>query len=202
MRMAFGVLVAALLLSLSLYAMPPDPSEVPVYDFSSVHESIWVAIVVDRSGSMQNLPIVRARAQACATLGSLRSTAHFTLASFGESGSSWRSDWTQASPAAIEAGSAWIDGLTVFGTTQPDAGIASALAAPAPVADHTVVVLITDGDPDRGMNAAEGCITAAGDVPVFVLLVLRPDSPRASTSRAWGRRVAEETNGDCQEIAP
>lgn len=193
--------VAALIVAARLDASP-DAREVPIYDFSDIHESLWVAVVVDRSGSMQGRPLARARAQAAATIASLNETAHLALASFGEEGARWREGWTPADEAgALEAG-AWLETLAPFGRTSPAAGVAAALAEPAPVEDATVLVLITDGDPDRGMADAEDCVAAAGGAPAFVLLVVDPRSPRLAASRGWGRRVAEATGGHCEEIAP
>ncbi|SER72172.1 Ca-activated chloride channel family protein [Giesbergeria anulus] len=159
------------------------------------HQALPVAmkILVDCSGSMNGDSIQAARSALQGILAGLGQNDRFSLSRFGDTVEHRSKAMWKAAPAALAAARRWAQQLeSNLGGTEMNAAILSTLSLPG--AEDKTVLLITDGEIEAVDMVVE---TAHQSKHRFFVVGI-------GTSPAEGllRRLAEETGGSCEFVAP
>ena len=101
--------------------------------------------VLDCSGSMAGTPLAASKRFMRRSLAGLRPGDSFRIIRFSDSANEWSAVPRAATPDAIAAGIAYVDGLEGEGGTQMASGIRAALAPPVAAGTLRLVVFLTDG---------------------------------------------------------
>jgi len=114
-----------------------------------------ITAVVDVSGSMSGEKIEQARAALRQIMGTLGRDDRFRLIRFSSGVSTFRADWSSASPANIREAMQWIDDLRAEGGTNISGALEEAFHAVSPDTRLPVVIFLTDGLPSAGETDPE-----------------------------------------------
>ncbi|HEX6588895.1 MAG TPA: VWA domain-containing protein, partial [Longimicrobiales bacterium] len=106
-----------------------------------------VVAVVDVSGSMSGTKMRQTQDALRQLLGSLSPRDRFHLVAFSNRVSTYRADWTQATPDALAAARRWVDALTATGGTNISGALAEAFRLESAPDRLPIVVFLTDGLP-------------------------------------------------------
>ena len=120
-----------------------------------------VVAVVDVSGSMSGTKMRQTQDALRQLLGSLSARDRFHLVAFSNRVSTYRGDWTQATPEAIAAARRWVDQLTATGGTNISDALAEAFRLDSPADRLPIVVFLTDGLPTVDETNPEAIATRA-----------------------------------------
>lgn len=158
-------------------------------------ESLPVAlkILVDCSGSMNGDSIQAARSALQGILNSLGERDRFSLSRFGDTVEHRSKALWKCAPASLAAARRWAQQLEAdLGGTEMNEAILSTLALPG--ADSSAVLLITDGE----IQAIDTVVATARQSKHRFFVV----GIGASVAEGLLRRLAEETGGSCEFVAP
>ncbi|MDP7114963.1 MAG: VWA domain-containing protein, partial [Myxococcota bacterium] len=114
-----------------------------------------ITFVIDTSGSMTGDKMAGVREALRYCLESLNPADRFTVVRFAEGAETLSPRPLEATPAAVEAGLAFVDGLEPLGGTNIYAAVDAALAYRAPAGRPHYVVMLTDGTPTVGVTSSE-----------------------------------------------
>lgn len=159
------------------------------------HQALPVAmkILVDCSGSMNGDSIQAARSALQRILDGLQERDRFSLSRFGNTVEHRSKAMWKSAPAALAAARRWAQQLEAdLGGTEMNAAILSTLALPG--AENKTVLLITDGEIQAIDTVLE---TARQSKHRFFVVGIG-----ASVAEVLLRRLAEETGGSCEFVAP
>lgn len=106
-----------------------------------------VVAVVDVSGSMSGTKMRQTQDALRQLLGSLSPRDRFHLVAFSNRVSTYRTDWTQATPEAVATARRWVDALSATGGTNISGALAEAFRLDSPANRLPIVVFLTDGLP-------------------------------------------------------
>lgn len=106
-----------------------------------------IVAVVDVSGSMSGSKMRQTQDALRQLLGSLAPRDRFRLVSFSNRVSTYRADWTQATPQEVAAARRWVDALNASGGTNISGALAEAFRLDSPADRLPIVVFLTDGLP-------------------------------------------------------
>lgn len=106
-----------------------------------------IVAVVDVSGSMSGSKMRQTQDALRQLLSSLAPRDRFRLAAFSNRVTTYRNDWTQATPDQIAAARRWVDGLAASGGTNISGALAEAFRLESPANRLPIVIFMTDGLP-------------------------------------------------------
>ena len=109
-----------------------------------------VLMVMDTSGSMQNVKILQARAALCECLERLNPADRFGLIAFSDSVTCFNKDWQPATKEAIAAARAFVERLNAEGSTDIGEALKAALAFKPGEGRLRQILFATDGLPTVG----------------------------------------------------
>ena len=154
---------------------------------------VTMKVLVDCSGSMNGDRIAAARRALQSILSGLKPTDRFSLSRFGSSVEHRSKGLWKAAPAAMAAARRWVETLEAdLGGTEMNKAILSTLALSG--AAQSDVLLITDGD----IHAIDAVIESARQSGQRFFVV----GIGSSVSEGLLRRLAEESGGSCEFVAP
>lgn len=159
------------------------------------HQALPVAmkILVDCSGSMNGDSIQAARSALQRILDGLGENDRFSLSRFGDTVKHRSRAMWKCAPAALAAARRWAQQLEAdLGGTEMNTAILSTLSLPG--AENKAVLLITDGEIQAIDTVVE---TARQSKHRFFVVGIG-----ASVAEGLLRRLAEETGGSCEFVAP
>ena len=119
-----------------------EPPQMPAAEEISPREMVFV---LDCSGSMAGLPLDASKAFMRAALRQLRPTDSFRIIRFSDSATEFSAQPLSATPANVQAGLQYTDGLHGEGGTEMSTGIRQALTTPVPAGALRIVTFLTDG---------------------------------------------------------
>lgn len=154
---------------------------------------VTMKMLVDCSGSMAGDSIQAARRALQGILDGLKSEDRFSLSRFGDTVEHRSKALWKAAPAAMAAARRWVETLQAdLGGTEMNDAILSTLALPG--AAQCDLLLITDGD----IHAIDAVIESAQQSGHRFFVV----GIGSSVSEGLLRRVADESGGSCEFVAP
>lgn len=154
---------------------------------------VTMKVLVDCSGSMNGDSIQSARSALQRILAGLQSGDRFSLSRFGSAVQHRSKALWKVAPAAMAAARRWVDTLQAdLGGTEMNNAILSTLALPG--AERCDVLLITDGD----IHAIDAVIESAEQSGHRFFVV----GIGSSVSEGLLRRLAQQTGGSCEFVAP
>jgi Ca-activated chloride channel homolog len=154
---------------------------------------VAMKILVDCSGSMNGDSITAARRALLSILDGLNAQDRFTLSRFGDSVEHRGKAMWKGSPAALAAARRWTSALEAdMGGTEMGRAIESTLKLPG--AERSDVLLITDGEIFAIDEVVESACSSGHRF--FVVGI------GASAAEGNLRRLATETGGSCEFVAP
>lgn len=154
---------------------------------------VAMKVLVDCSGSMNGDSIQAARRALQRIIAELSGEDRFSLSRFGDAVEHRSRSMWKAAPAAVAAARRWTEGLAAdLGGTEMEKAIRSTLALPG--ATRSDVLLITDGE----IQAIDDVLAVAhqSEQRFFVIGI------GASAAEGLLRRLAEDTGGSCEFVAP
>lgn len=154
---------------------------------------VTMKVLVDCSGSMNGDSIQSARSALQRILDSLQPNDRFALSRFGNTVEHRSKALWKVAPAAMSAARRWVETLEAdLGGTEMNSAILSTLALPG--AKRCDVLLITDGD----IHAIDAVVESAerSGHRFFVVGI------GSSVSEGLLRRLAMQTGGSCEFVAP
>ena len=154
---------------------------------------VTLKVLVDCSGSMAGDSIRAARSALQGVLSGLKPDDRFSLSRFGDTVEHRSKALWKGAPAALAAARRWAETLNAdLGGTEMNEAIASTLALPG--AERCDLLLVTDG----AIHAIDAVIESAqrSGQRFFVVGI------GSSVSEGLLRRLAEETGGSCEFVAP
>lgn len=160
-----------------------------------------LTFVVDVSGSMSGEKMDQARAALLQSLGGLRPTDRFRLISFSSGVTRFRPGFVAATPEALRAARAFVEGLTAGGGTNIEGAVRAVLESPGGGTGRLgVAVFMTDGLPTVGEQAPEQLAALAsgrlGEVRMFSIGVGH------DVNTYLLDRLAVEGRGAAEYVAP
>jgi Ca-activated chloride channel homolog len=154
---------------------------------------VTVKVLVDCSGSMAGDSIQAARSALQGVLKGLKPEDRFSLSRFGSTVEHRSKALWKGAPAALAAARRWAETLEAdLGGTQMNDAILSTLALPG--AQRCDMLLVTDGD----IHAIDAVIESAQQSGHRFFVV----GIGSSVSEGLLRRLAEDTGGSCEFVAP
>ena len=131
-----------------LMAAPGDPPDVGA-------QAKDITFVIDTSGSMTGGKMEGVRDALSYCLESLNPADRFTVVRFAEQAETLSPTPVEATPAHVEAGLAFVNGLEPLGGTNIYEAVDAALSYRAPADRPHYVVMLTDGTPTVGVTSNE-----------------------------------------------
>ena len=154
---------------------------------------VTVKVLVDCSGSMAGDSIQAARSALQGVLGGLKPEDRFSLSRFGTTVEHRSKALWKGSPAALTSARRWVGTLNAdLGGTNMNDAILSTLALPG--AECCDLLLVTDGS----IHAIDAVIESAQQSGHRFFVV----GIGSSVSEGLLRRLAEDTGGSCEFVAP
>jgi Ca-activated chloride channel homolog len=154
---------------------------------------VTMKVLVDCSGSMAGDSIQAARSALHGILSSLQPQDRFSLSRFGSTVEHRSRALWRAAPPALASAQRWAQQLDAnLGGTAMNEAILSTLALPG--ADRSDILLVTDGEIEAIDEVLESARQSAHRF--FVVGI------GASAAEGLLRRLAEETGGSCEFVAP
>lgn len=154
---------------------------------------VTMKVLVDCSGSMAGDSIQAARSALHGILSSLQPQDRFSLSRFGSSVEHRSKALWRAAPPALASAQRWAQQLEAnLGGTAMNEAILSTLALPG--ADRCDILLVTDGE----IHAIDEVLESARESGHRFFAV----GIGASAAEGLLRRLAEETGGSCEFVAP
>lgn len=154
---------------------------------------VTMKVLVDCSGSMAGDSIQAARSALHGIFSTLQPQDRFSLSRFGDMVEHRSTALWRAAPPALAAAQRWAQQLDAnLGGTEMNQAILSTLALPG--ADRSDILLITDGEIEAIEEVLESTRQCAHRF--FVVGI------GASAAEGLLRRLAEETGGSCEFVAP
>jgi Ca-activated chloride channel homolog len=123
--------------------------------------------VLDCSGSMAGTPIEASKRFMRKSLAALRPGDSFRIIRFSDSANEWSASPVDATPDAIAAGLAYVDGLEGEGGTEMASGIRAAFAPPVAPGTLRLVVFLTDGYIGNDIEIVRLLESRRGDARLF-----------------------------------
>lgn len=154
---------------------------------------VTVKVLVDCSGSMAGDSIQAARSALQGVLAGLKPEDRFSLSRFGTTVEHRSKALWKGAPAALTSARRWVETLNAdLGGTNMNDAILSTLALPG--AERCDLLLVTDGS----IHAIDAVIESAlqSEHRFFVVGI------GSSVSEGLLRRLAEDTGGSCEFVAP
>lgn len=159
-----------------------------------------LTLVVDISGSMSGDKMEQARAALLQALGTLRHGDRFRLIAFSSAVRQFRSGYTPADPADLDAARAFVNGLAAEGGTNIAGALEAALTGDVSNERLSLVIFLTDGLPSVGEQApdkiAESAAARIAGRRVFTFGV------GADVNTYLLDRLAVEGRGSAAYVAP
>jgi len=154
---------------------------------------VTLKVLVDCSGSMAGDSIRAARSALHSILSGLKPDDRFSLSRFGSTVEHRSKALWKGAPAALAAARRWAETLNAdLGGTEMNDAILSTLALPG--AERCDLLLVTDG----AIHAIDAVIESAQQSAHRFFVV----GIGSSVSEGLLRRLAEETGGSCEFVAP
>ncbi len=154
---------------------------------------VTMKVLVDCSGSMAGDSIQAARSALHGILSGLQPQDRFSLSRFGDTVEHRSKALWRAAPPALASAQRWAQQLDAnLGGTEMNAAILSTLALPG--ADRCDILLVTDGEIEAIDLVLESARQSAHRF--FVVGI------GASAAEGLLRRLADETGGSCEFVAP